>query len=54
MKGYSKMLVGVSFASLMLGSFQGVSLAEDTKESKFLIEMYSKWSQSVYNYQYKN
>ncbi|XKK30275.1 hypothetical protein HFP64_04825 [Bacillus sp. AC79A.1] len=32
MKGYSKkMLVGVSFASLMLGSFQGVSLAEDTK-----------------------
>ena len=31
MKGYSKnMLVGVSF-SLMLGSFQGVSLAEDTK-----------------------
>ena len=37
MKSYSKkMLVGVSFASLMLGSFQGVSLAEDTKGASFL------------------
>lgn len=32
MKGYSKkVLVGVSFASLMLGSFQGSALAEGTK-----------------------
>ncbi len=32
MKGYSKkVLVGVSFASFMLGSFQGGALAESTK-----------------------
>ncbi len=32
MKGYSKkVLVGVSFASFMLGSFQGGALAEGTK-----------------------
>ncbi|WP_368908737.1 hypothetical protein, partial [Bacillus wiedmannii] len=32
MKGYSKkVLVGVSFASLMLGSFQGSTLAESKK-----------------------
>ena len=55
MKGYSrKVLVGVSFASLMLGSFQGNISAEDTKGSKFLIEMCLKWSQLVYNCQCKN
>lgn len=35
MKGYSKkVLVGVSFASLLLGSFQGSISAENTKEEQ--------------------
>ena len=55
MKGYSKkVLVGVSFASLMLGSFQGNILAEDTKGEQVSYRNVLKMEPVGYNCQWKN